>query len=40
MPRGNGFVINTGLSTLACQVNGMTLEYSGPPEQQSSRLTQ
>ncbi len=30
-PRGNGFVIATGLSTLSCQVNGMSLDYSGPP---------
>jgi hypothetical protein len=37
--RGNGFVINTGLSTLACQVNGMTLQYAGP-QGKSSRLTQ
>jgi hypothetical protein len=31
-PRGNGFVVATGLSTLSCQVNGMTLDYSGPPK--------
>jgi len=29
-PSGHGFAINTGLSTLSCQVNGMTLEYFGP----------
>jgi hypothetical protein len=29
--RGNGFAINTGLSSLSCQVNGMNLDYSGPP---------
>ena len=29
--RGNGFSISTGLSTLSCQVNGLTLDYSGPP---------
>src|SRR5690242_8033962 len=31
---GSGFAINTGLGTLACQVNGMTLEYFGPPKSQ------
>jgi hypothetical protein len=31
VPHGNGFSINTGLGTLSCQVNGMDLEYSGPP---------
>jgi hypothetical protein len=35
-PRGNGFVIDTGLSTLSCQVNGMTVDYSGPPISKSS----
>ena len=30
--RGNGFTIDTGLGTLACQVNGMKLHYSGPPK--------
>jgi len=30
--RGNGFSIDTGLGTLACQVNGMMLLYSGPPK--------
>jgi hypothetical protein len=30
-PRGNGFAISTGLNTLSCQVNGMSLDYSGPP---------
>jgi hypothetical protein len=29
--RGNGFTIDTGLGTLACQVSGMKLDYSGPP---------
>jgi hypothetical protein len=32
IPRGNGFTINTGLGTLACQVSGMVLDYSGPPK--------
>jgi hypothetical protein len=30
-PRGNGFSISTGIGVLSCQVNGMKLEYSGPP---------
>ena len=29
IPRGNGFAVTTGISTLACQVQGMNLEYSG-----------
>jgi hypothetical protein len=28
----NGFSISVGLSTLSCQVSGMTLDYSGPPK--------
>ena len=32
IPRGNGFSISTGFSTLSCQVNGMELDYSGPPK--------
>jgi hypothetical protein len=32
IPRGNGFSIDTGLGTLKCQTNGMTLEYSGSPK--------
>ena len=35
-PRGNGFVIDTGLSTLSCQVNGMSVDYSGPPTSKPS----
>jgi hypothetical protein len=31
IPRANGFSITTGISTLSCQVNGMNLDYSGPP---------
>jgi hypothetical protein len=31
IPRANGFSITTGISTLSCQVQGMNLEYSGPP---------
>ena len=30
--RANGFSITTGISTLSCQVNGMNLDYSGPPK--------
>ena len=32
IPRGNGFSINTDLGAISCQVNGMSLDYSGPPE--------
>jgi len=28
--RGSGFSVNTGISTLQCQVNGLTVDYSGP----------
>jgi len=31
IPRGNGFNIAAGLGSLACQVVGMKLDYSGPP---------
>jgi hypothetical protein len=31
IPRGNGFIVSTGISTLSCQVNGFALDYSGPP---------
>jgi hypothetical protein len=37
-PRGNGFVVGTGLGTLSCQVNGMTLDYSGPPKSGTQKL--
>ena len=30
IPQASGFIISAGLGTLACQVNGMTLDYSGP----------
>jgi hypothetical protein len=33
-PSGSGFAINTGLGTLSCQVNGMTLDYFGSPRSQ------
>ena len=32
IPRGNGFNVTTGISTLSCQVNGMNLDYSGPTD--------
>jgi hypothetical protein len=32
IPQASGFIISAGLGTLACQVNGMTLDYSGPPK--------
>lgn len=36
--RANGFNITTGISTLACQVNGMNLDYSGLPKNKPSDL--
>jgi hypothetical protein len=32
LPHGSGFSIGSGLTTLSCQVNGMTLDSSGPPK--------
>src|SRR5882724_5494022 len=32
IPQASGFSITAGLSTLSCQVSGMTLDYSGPPK--------
>jgi hypothetical protein len=37
IPRGTGFALAAGLSTLSCQVNGMTLDYSGPFKRGSPR---
>jgi hypothetical protein len=34
--RANGFNITTGISKLACQVNGMNLDYSGLPKNRPS----
>jgi hypothetical protein len=34
--RANGFSISVGLGVLACQVNGMVLDYSGPPQRTPS----
>jgi hypothetical protein len=36
IPRASGFNITTGISKLACQVNGMNLDYSGLPKNKSS----
>jgi hypothetical protein len=36
IPRGSGFTLMFGLSTLSCQVNGMTLDYSGPAKAPAS----
>jgi hypothetical protein len=36
IPRANGFNISTGISRLACQVNGMNLEYSGLPKRKDA----
>jgi hypothetical protein len=32
IPRGNGFSVSNGTAILSCQVNGMRLDYSGPPK--------
>jgi hypothetical protein len=32
IPRGNGFSVTNGTAILSCQVNGMKLDYSGPPK--------
>jgi len=39
IPRANGFSITTGISTLSCQVQGMNLDYSGPPTTASISTT-
>jgi hypothetical protein len=31
IPHANGFSIQLGLGALSCQINGMTLDNSGPP---------
>jgi len=36
IPRGTGFAIAVGLSAISCQINGMTLDYSGPAKRGSS----
>lgn len=40
IPRGNGFSVGTGISALSCQVNGLTLDYSGPPNDATSGIKQ
>jgi len=32
IPHSSGFIISLGLGNLSCQVNGLTLDYSGPPK--------
>ena len=34
-PHSAGFATSTGINSLFCQVNGMTLKYSGPPPKKS-----
>ena len=36
IPNSSGFIISTGLSTFSCQVNGMTMDYSGPARSRKS----
>ena len=31
-PHSNGFILSSGIGVLGCQVNGMRLDYSGPPK--------
>ena len=38
IPRGNGFALTTGISTLSCQVQGMDLDYSGPADTPSGSI--
>jgi hypothetical protein len=39
IPRANGFSLTTGISTLACQVQGMNLDYySGPTDTPTASL--
>jgi len=39
VPNGNGFAVTTGISTLACQVQGMRLDYSGPTDRPTASIT-
>jgi hypothetical protein len=34
IPHSSGFIIGVGLGALSCQVNGLTLDYAGPPKKQ------
>jgi len=38
IPRADGFSISAGLSTLSCQVNGMILDYTGPPKPRDAEI--
>ena len=38
IPRGNGFALTTGISTLSCHVQGMDLDYSGPADSPTGSL--
>ena len=40
IPRGNGFIISAGISTLSCQINGFALDYSGPPHDTTAGINQ
>jgi hypothetical protein len=39
IPSANGFSITTGISRLSCQVNGMSLDYSGPTDTPTGSVT-
>jgi len=39
VPTGNGFAVTTGLSTLACQVQGMKLDRSGPADMPTAAVS-
>jgi hypothetical protein len=36
IPRGSGFSVSAGLTSLSCQINGLVLDYSGPAKTPSS----
>ena len=38
LPEGSGFSVSTGINTLSCQVNGLTLDYSGPPRERQRSI--
>ena len=38
-PHSAGFAISTGINSLSCQVNGMILNYSGPPAKKSKPVS-
>jgi hypothetical protein len=39
IPHSSGFIIGVGLGALSCQVNGLTLDYAGPPKKQPASWT-